>query len=139
MPFRSASFGSTIQGDAPSAGFFLLGMGAGVCLTLASHPVAVGFAVVALGAGGLILTSRYLGWPIRALRPPPEPPPIQPPVQIAELNIENVNVTMDQNEIVKGIVAALSGESGAKLDWPLSVPRPDPNQPPLFDQDEDDT
>jgi hypothetical protein len=128
----------TVQADAPAAGFFLLGVGGGVWLTLVSHPVALGAGSGALVVGVLVLTSRYLGFPIRALRPKGAEPPIQADqVEIKDLHLHDLHLHLDGGPIANAIGAAMAGDSASGLAWP-DAPTPDPSQRelPLGEADE---
>jgi hypothetical protein len=64
----------TIQADAPALGLALLAAGVGVWLAVVSHPEAKAIGTALLVVGVLVLTSRWFGFPIRALRPEPADP-----------------------------------------------------------------
>ena len=73
MPEGQRGVASTIRSDAPHAAFFGIGAGVGVCLTaIGSGPAVIIGGILAL-AGALILSSRYAGFPIPALRPKQDP------------------------------------------------------------------
>jgi hypothetical protein len=58
----------TVRADTPGVAFFLLGAGVGVWLAVVTRPTGEIIGSGLLVVGALLLTSRWFGFPIRALR-----------------------------------------------------------------------